>query len=185
MTIDFPSWKVITCRCGKLKLSFAESLKIVELNLIVNMSEHVSQSSSEEAREALASIEKMQSRGSQVGVYPRWFALAFALWGAALAFTIETVAWPVVFIIGLVGYIYYRQKRGVWIKEIQSKRDFWVVISRSVLGGLAYLGAYVGLTYYGLAWAPYVAGVIIFVMLYTTTEMAYGKLWAAKTEGEV
>ena len=115
----------------------------------------------EDARQALASVQEMSARGFKRGLYSRWYAIAVALWGGALAVTLETWLWPIVFAGGLIAHIIYRKKADAWVKEIHSKRDLWVVLAISGIIGMMYVGAYISVRYYDLGWVPVVAGIVI------------------------
>ncbi len=131
-----------------------------------------------EARETLNAIQQTSERGAQRGLYSRTYAIGLALWGGAIAATIETVAWPIVFIAGCVAHYYYKKRKGAWIREIQTRRDLWIVAGLSAVTGAAIVGGYIGLKYYALAWAPVAAGILVFTLIFTTTELSYRAQWA-------
>ncbi len=82
----------------------------------------------EDARSALDTVGEMQAVGLRRGLYPRRVAAAIALWAAALAVTVGT-AWGIpVFTAGVLGLFWARNRQGAWVSEVESPRQFWLII---------------------------------------------------------
>lgn len=126
-----------------------------------------------EAREALAAAQEIQTRGKKRGLYPRGYAAVVALWAGALCVTMASALWFIVFGGGLIAHHYYKDKKGAWIQEIQSRRDFWITMALSLLAGSIFIAGYAGVSHYGLWWAPMVAGIVLCMLVFITMELSY------------
>ena len=131
----------------------------------------------DEAKDALSAVELMQATGLKRGIYPRKFALACSLWAGALAASLGTGWLLVVLFSGLGAYHFWRQRHTeAWVNEIQSSHDLRKVLLLSVLVGGCFLGALAALES-GIAWAPYVAGILIAAILYSMMEYSNRGYW--------
>lgn len=139
----------------------------------MNKTDKIELPNPDEARSALASVEQFSSTGLKRGLYPRWFAVAMSLWAGVLAATVGMAVWLLIFGGGLIGYWLWRRRVGAWVREINSRADLWRVITLSIVFGGLFVGGYVGRYHYELPWAPIVAGVVVAIGLYVTTEIAY------------
>ena len=156
----------------------------MEYSFFVNEKKDVEPTNPDDAKAALASVDRLSSAGLKRGLYPRKFALLLSLWAGVLAATVGMAIWPLVFVAGLFGHHFWRRRSGAWIREIGSRRDFWVVMVLSmVFGGLFVIG-YVGRYDYGLTWLPVVTGAVVAIGVYATTEVAYGSVRARIKRGE-
>lgn len=147
------------------------------------MDQEIEHVSTQEAQQALSSVQAITAKARQRGVYSRSYAIGLALWAGAFAATMGSWLWLVVIAVGVWGYTSYRKKRGAWIKEVQTKRDLWIVLAFAVPIGALYVGAFVGLTHYAWTWAPWIAGFVIAALMFAITEIAYGPLREATGEG--
>ncbi|MFK7846521.1 MAG: hypothetical protein AB8G77_14575 [Rhodothermales bacterium] len=129
-----------------------------------------------EAEDALAAAHEVKIRSMKRGLYPRWYAVAIALWAGALCIAMESEIWLFIFVGGLIAHHFYKNEKGVWIKEIQSKRDLWITIAISLFAGFIYIAGYAGVSHYGLWWAPLVAGIVLFMLVFSTMELSYRSL---------
>jgi len=132
-------------------------------------------------KEALDSIEKMQAIGLEQGLYPRWFSVATALWSGLLAASMGSPWLLWILFGGFVAFSVWRRRTPAWIKEIQSKRDLVIVLCFSLLIGGLFIAAYIALKFYGLRWAPYLAGLLIAVIQYSIMEISYAPIRARQT----
>jgi hypothetical protein len=134
--------------------------------------------SSQDAQQALASTEKMKSAGLRRGLYTRWFAGLTALWAGVLSALIafESPLWIPIFIAGIVAYQIYRRKKGAWVQEINSRREFLLVILSSLVVCAVAAGGYMGRQLYDLTWAPIAAGAAITLGLFALMEISYRPL---------
>lgn len=137
------------------------------------MANEMTRPNADEASDALASIEKMTASGLKRGQYPRWYAVALSLWGGTLAATVGSWLWPLVLVGGLIAYYFWRKRTDARIKEIRSTRDLWVVLALSAVVGLIFVVGLIGPQYFDWPWAPLLAGVVVAVVLFAATEIAY------------
>ncbi len=132
--------------------------------------------STQEAQVALESVAEMASAGLRRGLYPRWFAATTALWAGSIAALIglDSPFWLLIFFAGIAGLCVYREKRGAWVQEIRSWREFWLVVPGGVilLCGVALAGI-IGWQHFGLFWTPIAAGMAISLGLFAVMELSY------------
>jgi hypothetical protein len=128
----------------------------------------------EEARAALASIERARAAGLKRGLYPRWFAVAMSLWAGALAATVGSAVWLPLFAAGLLAYVLWCRRLDAWVEEVQTRRDLWLVVLMGLGFGALFIAGYLGRWHYGWAWAQLAAGLVVAVGPFGLTELAHG-----------
>ena len=134
--------------------------------------------SPDDAKEALSIAEQASQAGMQRGLYSRSFAAAASIWTGGIAAMIG-LGWPIWFLImvaGLIAGAIYKSKRGAWVQEAHSQREFWtfVVPLALLLCAIAFAGI-AGNSAYGLVWAPIASGTFIAIGLYTIMELTHRK----------
>jgi hypothetical protein len=131
---------------------------------------------SEEARDALDTIQEMNAAGRKRGVAPRWYGIGIALIvtiGFALYAQQDPGNFPGLFI--ALGVVLFgaasRDKIGAMSRAVPDTRPaIWGLIGVSVFLGALFFGGIYFRRVYDLAWIPVVTGLIAGMTLFLLSE---------------
>ena len=128
-----------------------------------------------EAKEALASIETMESAGYRLAVLDRWFGAGIAALIASMfaVYALEDPYPYIVFpIIGLALIIAAtREKVGAYARDFPgSKRNRWILVLFSAAMILVFFGTIFIRRAYDLYWVPIIVGLLVGLVVFWLSE---------------
>lgn len=125
--------------------------------------------STHNAQQSLESAQAGLQVGLRRGTSSRWFSAAVSIWAGSIT-TLMGFDHPLWFLILLAGAIalpFYKEHKGIWVQEVHSARQFWLVIIPGALAVCAIgFSGIVGWHIYTQLWAPIAAGTLITVSLF-------------------
>ncbi len=147
------------------------------------MSDSQTSESSRQAQADLDTVTQYSEAGRRRGLYPRSFAWSMSLWAGLVTAAIGTGFLLPLMGLGIVAFLLYKQRRGVWAEEVESKGGLVLVVTIGLaLGALGLTGAYVREAH-DVAWATLAAGLVVAATLLVLTHLSYGRHWAAQESG--
>jgi len=131
--------------------------------------------SSNEARQALASVGEMERAGWRRGVPDRWFGAGIAMLIASL-FALYALENPYPYIpfpiIGLALFIIAaREKSGAYGRDFPNKvPNIWTLVLCCVVLLAIFFGSVIIRRAYDLAWVPLAAGLLVGLLVFLASE---------------
>ena len=143
----------------------------------------------DEAKQALESVVKMESAGWRRAVPDRWFGAGVAVLIASMfaLYALEDPYPYIVFpIIGLALFITTaREKSGAYGRDAPaSTANVWAIVSAIIILLIVFFGSIVIRRAYDAAWVPLVAGLLVGLMVFLTSESARRAHLARVDQGE-
>ena len=123
----------------------------------------------DEAADALDAVSSLTRSAVERSLYSDRFSALLATWAGLLGVAVGTESgWmlPLLFA-GIFGLVFQRNRQGAWIHELRSRGELWLVLVMGLLVGALFIAGNVGLQEFGIAAAPWVAGGLIGVILYS------------------